>query len=88
VANEEYATQIAREWNTRDEASGWIGHVFRFRVRSEFLRDYPVRTVGSALHQEYWIPADQVDLFNDQIDGLIEPIACFRGDQAVRLGIS
>jgi hypothetical protein len=88
VANEEYATQIAREWNARGEASGWIGHVFRFRVRSEFLRDYPVRTVGSALHQEYWIPADQMDLFNDQIDGLIEPIACFRGDQAVRLGIS
>jgi hypothetical protein len=64
VANEEYATQIAREWNGWDEASGWTGHVLQFRVRSEFLRDYPVRTVGSALHQEYWIPADQMDLFN------------------------
>jgi hypothetical protein len=30
VANEEYATQIAREWNGRDEGSGWTGHVFRF----------------------------------------------------------
>jgi hypothetical protein len=78
VANEEYATQIAREWNTRDEKSGWTGYVLRFRVRSGFLCDYPLRTVGSALHQEYWIPAGQMDLFNDQIDGPIEPIACFR----------
>ncbi len=23
VANEEYATQVARDWNTRDEASGY-----------------------------------------------------------------
>ena len=27
VANKEYAAQIARDWNTKDEASGWIGYV-------------------------------------------------------------
>ena len=25
VTNEDYATQIARDWNTKDEASGWTG---------------------------------------------------------------
>jgi hypothetical protein len=78
VMNESYATQIARDWNTKDEASGWTGYVLRFRVRSEFLRNYPLRTVGSALHQEYWIPASELDEFNEQIEGLIESIACFR----------
>jgi hypothetical protein len=79
VMNQEYATQIARAWNAKDEASGWTGYVLRFRVRSEFLRKYPVRTVGSVIHQEYWIPAAELDEFNDQIEGLIESIACFTG---------
>jgi hypothetical protein len=30
VTNEEYAIQIARDWNTKDSASGFIGHVLRF----------------------------------------------------------
>src|ERR1700691_5138614 len=35
VANEEYATQIARDWNTKDEASGWTGYVLaRLKGRS------------------------------------------------------
>jgi hypothetical protein len=78
VTNEDYATQIARDWNTKDEASGWIGYVLRFRVQSEFLRKYPVRTVGSSVHQEYWIPAAELDEFNDHLEGVIASIACFR----------
>jgi hypothetical protein len=27
VLNEEYAVQIARDWNTKDEASGYAGEV-------------------------------------------------------------
>ena len=78
VLNEEYAVQIARYWNTKDEASGWTGYVLRFRVRSEFLGKYPVQTVGSAMHQEYWIPAAKMEEFNDQIEGVIDSIKCFR----------
>jgi len=78
VTNEEYATQIARDWNTKDEASGFVGYVMRFHIPSEFLRKYPIRTVGSALHQEYWIPATELEEFNNHIDGTIELIASFR----------
>lgn len=77
VTNEAYASHIAREWNTKDEASGWVGYVLRFRIQSEFLNAFPIRTVGSAVHQEYWIPAAELEAFNDHIDGLIEPIARF-----------
>jgi len=36
VLTEEYATQIARDWNTKDERSGFVGYVLRFDVRTEF----------------------------------------------------
>jgi hypothetical protein len=78
VTNQDYATQIARDWNSKDEASGRTGYVLRFRVRTAFLQKYPVQTVGSTVHQEYWIPATELEEFNDWIDGLIEAIDCFR----------
>lgn len=77
VLNEEYATQIAHDWNTKDEASGFEGHVLRFRVRSEFLTGYDVRLVGSSSHREYWIPASELDELNRNIDGVIEIVQSF-----------
>ncbi len=78
VTNEKYATQIARDWNTKDEVSGYVGYVLRFRVGSEFLSKYALHTVGASMHQEYWIPANELEEFNGQIDGVIELITCFR----------
>jgi hypothetical protein len=78
VLNELYATQIAREWNTSDALSGFVGYVLRFAVRSEFLDHYQVHTVGSSEHREYWIPAADLDIFNDNIVGAIELISEFR----------
>ncbi len=74
VLNEEYATQIARDWNVRDSGSGYVT---RFQVRSDFLRRYEVHTVGSSIHQEYWIPAEELAEFNRNIVGKIEVIAEF-----------
>ena len=78
VLNEAYATEITRDWNTRDEASGYAGYVTRFAVRADFLARYEVRTVGAARHQEYWIPAEDLAEFNRHIIGPIEVIAEFR----------
>ena len=74
VLNEAYATQIARDWNARD---GNSGYVTRFRVRRDFLQRYEVHQVGSAIHQEYWIPAEDLEKFNQQIVGKIEVVAQF-----------
>ena len=82
VLNEEYATQIARDWNTKDAASGYAGYVTRFAVRSDFLAAYRVETVGARMHQEYWIPAEEMDAFNAAIVGPIEVISEFRGEKA------
>lgn len=78
VLNEEYAVQIARNWNTKDAASGYVGYVTRFRVRAEFISRYQVQTVGSSMHQEYWIPAEELDQFNQNIVGSVEVIAEFK----------
>ena len=77
VLHEEYAAQIARDWNTQDPASGYRGYVLRFYVRSAFLQRYSVRTVGSSLHQEYWIPAEHLEMLNRNIQGRIEILASF-----------
>lgn len=48
VLNHEYAAFIAREWNTKDEASGFVGYVLAFRVDAEYVGRYEVQKVGSA----------------------------------------
>ena len=75
VLNEDYARQIARDWNVRDSGSGYVT---RFAVRSEFLARYRVQTVGASSHRELWVPAEALDEFNANIVGLIEVMAEFK----------
>jgi len=81
VLSEQYATHIARYWNTKDESSGFSGYVMRFRLRTEFLPAYEVHTVGSTEHQEYWIPAQDLQRMNESIVGGIEVVSEFRRDK-------
>lgn len=76
VLNEEYAAQIARDWNAKDSG---VGYVTRFGVRKEFVARYPVQIVGNSNHQELWIPAEELPAFNENIVGEIEVIAEFKG---------
>jgi hypothetical protein len=74
VLNEAYATQIARDWNTKNNDPP-VGYVTRFRVRADFLSRYSVQVVGGSEHAEYWIPAEDLEEFNRNIVGVIEVIA-------------
>ena len=78
VIDEEYAVRIAREWNTKDAASGYVGYVTRFGIRSDFLSRYRVQEVGGRALRELWIPAEELEAFNDNIVGEIELIHEFR----------
>jgi hypothetical protein len=77
VLTAEYATKIARDWNAKDPGTGYRGYVTRFAVRRSFLDRYAVQRVGGVQHQEYWIPAEDLSEFNQNIAGLIEVIAEF-----------
>jgi hypothetical protein len=72
--NLEYATQIARDWNVKSSGEG---HVVRFAVDAAVLSKYPVQQVGGRTHRERWIPAEDLDAFNDAIVGAIELIASY-----------
>jgi hypothetical protein len=80
VLTEEYAVQIARDWNTKDEASGYGGYVLRVDVRAELLSRYKIHVVGDSHHREYWIPAADLEEFNRNIVGPIEVIREFHAE--------
>jgi hypothetical protein len=75
VMNEDYARQIARDWNVPDSGAGFVT---RFFVKEEFLNKYRVQTVGGAKHQELWIPAEELSEMNRNIVGSIEVIAEYK----------
>jgi hypothetical protein len=74
VTKEEYAVQIARDWNTKN---GQVGHVTRFEVSAEHLSRYDRKIVGGRVHEEFWVPAEELDAFNAAIIGMIEVIHTF-----------
>ena len=75
VMNEEYAIQIARDWNVPASGSGFVT---RFAVRSEYVSRFPVQNVGGEIHNELWVPAEELEEFNSNIVGLIEVTKEFR----------
>lgn len=81
VLNQEYAEQIARDWNTKDEFSGFAGYVTAFDVPISFYEKYPVQTVGGEIHQELWIPAEDVAEMNSLIINQIKIVNAFFGEK-------
>ena len=75
VTNEAYACQIARDWNTK--TGDGFGFVTRFAVKKAFLDGFERKVVGGREHEEYWIPAEQLEAFNANIVGEIEVIREF-----------
>ncbi len=81
----EYASQIARDWNSKDTNHRFLGYVVRFEVERAFLEAYGVHRVGGRAHDEYWIPAEDLEAFNAHIIGLIEVVAKFERREEVTL---
>lgn len=75
VTNEEYAREIAVKWNVKDSA---VGYVTKFEVKKEFMDRYKIQQVGAAHHQEWWIPAEDLEALNENIVGVIEVIGEYR----------
>jgi len=79
VLNREYASQIAQDWNTQDLFSGNCGIVTMFDVDQDYLAKHEVRNVGGKIHDELWIPAEELEEFNMSIIGRIQVIDAFFG---------
>lgn len=81
VLNMDYAIQIARDWNTRDAASGYMGVVTAFDVDANYLMQFEEKVVGASMHRELWIPAEAMDTFNHHLVGEIKVITAYYGKQ-------
>jgi hypothetical protein len=81
VTSAEYATQIARDWNAK--ASTFAGFVTTFNVDDAYLTRFERHIVGSAKHEEYWIPAGELLNFNQAIQGQIEVQSAYFGESFV-----
>jgi hypothetical protein len=79
VLNVDYARQIARDWNTKSD--NFVGFVTRFEVDDIFASRYPVQIVGARVHEELWVPAEELDDFNRHIVGTIEVIESYAGPE-------
>jgi hypothetical protein len=80
VLTEDYAVKIARDWNTKDPNSDYVGYVLRFNVAKTYLDQFEPHEVGGRAAQEYWIPSEILDEFNSHISGPIQVVHEFRGE--------
>jgi len=79
VLNKPYADRIAKEWNTQDRFSGFVGFVTEFQVKSPFIDRYDEKVVGARQHAELWIPSDELEEMNANIEGEIRVVDVFYG---------
>lgn len=81
VLNFDYARHIAEQWNTKDPNSGFAGFVTRFEIDDAYAARFPIQVVGGAIHQELWVPAEELGEFNRHLQGPIEVVAAYYGAQ-------
>jgi len=75
VTNEQYAKEIATQWNIKDSG---IGYVTKFEVNKDFVDNYKIEQVGAAHHTEWWVPADEFEELNKNIVEKIEVIGEYK----------
>jgi hypothetical protein len=74
VMNIEYARQITVEWNVPAYGNGYVT---QFEVNSEYLQKFQVENVGDRHHNELWVPAEEMEEFNQNIVGKIEVVESY-----------
>lgn len=78
VLNAGYARQIAEGWNTKSDTHA--GYITRFNIKNEYARKFQSQVVGGEQHEELWVPAEELEEFNNNIIGHIEVIAAYFGE--------
>src|SRR5215216_2639019 len=77
VLDLEYARQIASDWKAKSGQSA--GYLTQFKVEDEYVSHFEKHTVGGSQHQEFWIPAEEVEEFNQHIIGHVKVLEAHFG---------
>jgi len=72
-----YARQIASGWNAKN--GQYAGYVTQVKVEDQYLGQFEKHTVGESQHAEYWIPAEELEAFNQHLLGLIRVVEAHFG---------
>lgn len=83
VLNFQYAAEIAERWNMRDKDSDGVEFVTAFEIPEPYFKLFQVQTVGLVHHQELWVPATQLEEFNDAIVNGIRVEKAFIGKRFI-----
>lgn len=78
VLNFEYAQKIAQDWNTK--SNSFAVFVTKFEIENNYVKKFPVQTVGSTISQELWVPAEELAEFNRHIISKIQVVAAYYGE--------
>lgn len=73
VLNEKYASEIASGWNVKYNEDH-KGYVTKFEIDDHYYEQFEIHTVEDSYHQELWVPAEELEIFNQHIIGKIQVI--------------
>ena len=74
VLNVEYARQITKEWNVPAYGNGYV---LEWDMDDVYLKKYKTQNVGGDIHNELWVPSEELDEFNRNIIGKIRLIESY-----------
>lgn len=77
VLNLKYAEEIAVKWNIKDKNSDYKGFVTKFEIDDSYILQFKSHIVGSSYHEEFWISAEELCEFNNNIIGKIEVVKSY-----------
>lgn len=78
VMNQKYASQITTEWNLPSYGNGFVT---KFSLSKKYLSKYKIENVGGEIHNELWIPAEELPEFNNEIIGDIEVVEAYTNEE-------
>src|SRR5215217_6242973 len=78
VLDLDYARQTASDWNVKN--GQLAGYVTQFKVDDAAVSKFEKHTVGGSQHQELWIPAEELEGFNQHIMGHIKVVEAHFGE--------
>lgn len=81
VLDYDYACTIANDWNTNDEANGYVGYVTQFDIPLDYFEVFEVQNVGAKNHFELWVLSADLEMFNSKIVGGIKIVKAFYGEK-------
>ena len=73
-----YAEKIARDWNSTRENHDYLGFVVEFEISEAMADKYPAEEAGGKAHTELWVPTEELEEFNSEIQGTIRLVATYK----------